>query len=141
MEITIMSQQDFDEALKQYNMAMSEFFKGNPKPINNFYSSCDEISLAQLSGGFVIGRDKVTDLASRNALKYREGANTTFETLAKYATPELAYIVQIERTNAKIGQSNKVVSLALRVTSIFRLEEGVWRLLHRHVDSNVLPLG
>jgi ketosteroid isomerase-like protein len=136
-----MSQQDFDEAVKQYNMAMSDFFKGNPEPINNLYSICDEISLAQLSGPFVLGRNQVTDTASRNAMKYREGAGTTFETLAKYVTPELAYIVQVERTNAKIGGSNEVSSLALRVTSIFRREDGVWKLLHRHVDSNVFPPG
>jgi ketosteroid isomerase-like protein len=136
-----MSQQDFDEAVKQYNMAMSDFFKGNPEPINNLYSICDEISLAQLSGPFVLGRNQVTDTASRNAMKYREGADTTFETLAKYVTPELAYIVQVERTNAKIGGSNEVSSLALRVTSIFRREDGVWKLLHRHVDSNVFPPG
>jgi ketosteroid isomerase-like protein len=136
-----MSQQDFDEAVKQYNMAMSDFFKGNPEPINNLYSICDEISLAQLSGPFVLGRNQVTDTASRNAMKYREGAGTTFETLAKYVTPEFAYIVQVERTNAKIGGSNEVSSLALRVTSIFRREDGVWKLLHRHVDSNVFPPG
>jgi ketosteroid isomerase-like protein len=122
-------------------MAMSDFFKGNPEPINNLYSICDEISLAQLSGPFVLGRNQVTDTASRNAMKYREGAGTTFETLAKYVTPEFAYIVQVERTNAKIGGSNEVSSLALRVTSIFRREDGVWKLLHRHVDSNVFPPG
>ena len=108
-----MSQQDFDEAVKQYNMAMSDFFKGSPEPINKFYSSRDEISLAQLSGPFVLGRKQVTDTASRNAMKYREGM-TTFETLAKFVTPELAYIVQVERTKAKIGGSNEVSSLALR---------------------------
>jgi len=139
MEIKIMSQKDFDEAVKQYNMAMSDFFKGNPDPINNVYSSCNEISLAQLSGPFVLGRKQVTDVASRNAMKYREGVNTTFETLAKHVTPKIAYIIQVERTNAKIGGSNEVSSLALRVTSIFRREDGVWRLLHRHVDSNVFP--
>jgi hypothetical protein len=68
-----MSQQDFDEAVKQYNMAMSDFFKGNPELKNIFYSSCDESSLAQLSGPFVLGRNQVTDTTSRNAMKYREG--------------------------------------------------------------------
>ena len=134
-----MSKQDFDEAVKQYNNAMSDFFKGNPEPINNIYSNCDEISLAQLSGGFILGRNQVTEAASHNSTKYREGAVTTFETLTKYATPELAYIVQVERTKGKMGGSNEVSSLALRVTSIFRLEDGVWKLLHRHVDSNVFP--
>ena len=133
-----MSQQDFDEAVKQYNMAMREFFEGNPEPINRLYSDSDAISLAQLSGPFTISRKQVTNTATRNAAKYREGV-TTFETLAKYVTPEFAYVVQVERTKAKIGGGNEFSSLALRVTSIFRGEGGVWRLLHRHVDSNVAP--
>lgn len=138
--MTIVPKQDFEEAVKQYDRAMSDFFKGNAEPINNLYSSCDDISLAQLSGPVVLDRRQVTDAASRNAMKYREGA-TAFETLAKYETPKLAYIVQVERTKAKIGGNNEVSSLALRVTSIFRREDGAWKLLHRHVDSNVFPPG
>lgn len=138
METTIMLNQDFDETIKEYNKAMSDFFKGNPEPINSIYSKCDEISLAQLSGSFILGRNLVTETASCNAMKYQEG-ETKFETLAKFVTPEFAYIVQVERTNAKIGGSNEFLSLALRATSIFRTEEGIWRLLHRHVDSYVVP--
>ncbi len=134
-----MCRQDFGEALKRYNTAMIEFFKGNSEPINNFYSNCNEISLAQLSGGLVLGRNEVTKAASRNAMNYRESKDTTFETLVKYVTPDLAYIVQVERTKAKIGKSNEVSPLALRVTSILRCEDNVWKLLHRHVDSNVSP--
>jgi ketosteroid isomerase-like protein len=129
-----MSHQNFDEAVKEYEMAMRDFFKGNPETINNIYSSCDKISLAQLSGSFIKGRNQVTEVARQNALKYQEG-NTTFETLAKYVTPELAYLVQVERVDAKIDGKNVISHLALRVTSIFRLEEGFWKLLHRHVDS------
>jgi ketosteroid isomerase-like protein len=134
----ITAQQDFDQAVKQYNLAMSYFFKGNPEPINNFYSKSDKVSLAQLSGGLILGRKPVTDTVIRNALKYQEG-ETTFETLMKYVTPEFAYVIQVERTIAKIGGSKEVSSLALRVTSIFLREGGVWKLLHRHVDSNVFP--
>jgi hypothetical protein len=134
----ITAQQDFDEAMKQYNLAMISFFKGNPEPINNFYSKSDKTSLAQLSGGLVLGRKQVTDTVTRNAMKYQEG-DTTFETLVKYVTPEFAYVIQMERTIAKIGGSKEVSSLALRVTSIFLREGGVWKLLHRHVDSNVFP--
>jgi ketosteroid isomerase-like protein len=133
-----MPHQNFDEAVKEYEMAMREFFKGNPKPLNIIYSSCDEISLAQLSGSFIKGRNQVTEVARQNALKYREG-NTTFETLTKYVTPDVAYIVQVERADAKIDGKNESSTLALRVTSIFRREDGVWKLLHRHVDSYPFP--
>lgn len=134
-----MCQQNFDEVVIQYNRAMSDFFNGNPEPISNIYSNSDEISLAQLAGPFVLGRVPVTETASRNAMKYREAVETTFETLTKHVTPEFAYIVQIERTTTKIGGSNELLSLALGVTSIFQCEDNFWRLLHRLVDSNVFP--
>ncbi len=136
--MAIVLNHDFDEAIKKYGMAMSDFFRGDPEPINSIYSGSDEISLAQLSGSFVLGRNHVTETVRSNARKYREG-NTTFETLTKYVTPEFAYIVQVERTNAKIEGGNEFSSLALRVTSIFRCENGIWKLLHRHVDSYALP--
>ena len=82
-----MSEQNFDETLRQYNIAMSELFKGNPEPINSMYSKSDEISLAQLSGPFVIGRNQVTSTAINNATKYRDGI-TKFETLKKYYSPQ-----------------------------------------------------
>ena len=133
-----MPYQNFDEAVKEYERAMRDFFKGNPKPINDIYSSCDEISLAQLSGSFITGRNEVTEVVRKNALKYREGT-TTFETLTTFVTPEVAYIVQVERVDAKIDGKNKITPLALRVTSIFRREDGIWKLLHRHVDRYPFP--
>ena len=132
-----MIQQDFDEAVKKYDEAMSDFFNGNPEPINNFYSDSDEISLAQLSGLFVLGRKQVTKTVRHNATKYRESTNTTFRTLTKFVSNEFAYIVQIEQTKVKIGGNNEFTPLALRVTSIFRKENSRWKLMHRHVDSNV----
>ena len=132
-----MKPQNFDEAIKRYNTAMSDFFKGNPVSIINLYSNSDEISLAQLSGPFVIGRKQVAETARHNATKYQESKEITFKILVKHVTNEFAYVVHIERVNAKIGGSNLVTHLALRVTSIFQIENSVWRLLHRHVDSNV----
>jgi ketosteroid isomerase-like protein len=49
-------------------------------------------------------------------------------------TPELAYVVHIERAKAKIGRREEVAPLALRVTMIFRPEDGTWKIVYRHAD-------
>jgi ketosteroid isomerase-like protein len=54
--------------------------------------------------------------------------------VAKYVTPELAYTVWIERVKAKVGGREDITQTALRVTMIFRPEEGVWKVVHRHAD-------
>jgi hypothetical protein len=56
------------------------------------------------------------------------------EILEKHATPELAYVVEIERGEAEIGGSEDVTPWALRATMIFRPEEGTWKIVHRHAD-------
>ena len=56
------------------------------------------------------------------------------ETIAKYVTPELAYVVEIERGKAKLGDREDITPFALRVTMIFRPEDGVWKIVHRHAD-------
>jgi ketosteroid isomerase-like protein len=70
----------------------------------------------------------------RAASNYRDGRATGFETLARYVTPELAYVVEVERFEAKVGGSEEIARGALRVTSVIRPEDGKWRVVHRHAD-------
>jgi len=55
-----------------------------------------------------------------------------YEVLAAGASGDLAYVVGIEHTRASIGGAPK--SYSLRVTTIFRREEGEWKVVHRHGD-------
>ena len=66
-------------------------------------------------------------------------ASSTFEEVAKYVTPELACIVEIERYRAKVGGSEAISPVTLRVTSIFRPEDGTWKIVHRHADPITTP--
>ena len=54
--------------------------------------------------------------------------------VAKYVTPELAYVVQMERLEAKVGGREDITPYALRATMILRPEEGTWKVVHRHAD-------
>jgi ketosteroid isomerase-like protein len=64
----------------------------------------------------------------------RDDAATGFEVVAKYTTAELAYVVQIERAESKVGERAEITPYAVRATMIFRAEDGVWKILHRHAD-------
>jgi ketosteroid isomerase-like protein len=56
-----------------------------------------------------------------------------YEVLAAGASGDLAYVVGIEHTTASIsGAAPK--SYSLRVTTIFRRENGEWKVVHRHGD-------
>ncbi len=51
----------------------------------------------------------------------------------------LGFIVDFERTRAKFGTRLDASTIELRVTTIFRLEDGEWKVVHRHADPLTVP--
>jgi ketosteroid isomerase-like protein len=125
---------DFDEVLEQYHLALDEIMKGSPDGYKGVYSHRDDVTLANPFGPPARGWDEVAKTLERAASHYRDGEAPGFENLAKYVTAELAYTVEMERCQAKVEGRNNVTPIAVRVTTIFRPEEGEWRVVHRHAD-------
>jgi ketosteroid isomerase-like protein len=125
---------DFDAVVEQYHLALGEFVKGNPEPAKMMYSHREDVTLANPFGPPVRGWEQVAATVERAASQLREGEKVGFENVAKYVTPELAYIVEVDRTKAKVGGREDIVPFALRVTTIFRPEDGTWKVVHRHAD-------
>jgi ketosteroid isomerase-like protein len=125
---------DLDEVIEQYNLALGEFVKGNPDPVKKMFSHREDVSLANPLGPPAHGWEQVAETIERAASQFRDDEFVGFETVARYVTPELAYIVEMERTKAKVGARDDIAPSALRVTMIFRPEEGIWKVVHRHAD-------
>jgi ketosteroid isomerase-like protein len=126
--------EDLDEVVEQCQLALREFVKGNPEPMQMMFSHQEDVTLANPLGPPARGWEQVAATTERAASQVRDGEITGFETVAKYVTPELAYIVWIERNKGKLGAREDIVLFPLRVTLIFRPEEGTWKLVHRHAD-------
>ena len=75
----------------------------------------------------------------RAASNLRDGGMVAFEEVAKYVTPELAYTVWLERQQARVGGRQDITPFVLRVTMIYRLEDGTWKVVHRHADPITTP--
>jgi ketosteroid isomerase-like protein len=130
---------DFAEVLGQYHLALDAIMKGSPDGYKKLYSRRDDVTLANPFGPPVRGWDEVAQTLERAASHYRDGEATGFENVAKYITPELAYTVEMERCKAKVEGREDVTPIAVRVTTIFRLEDGEWKVVHRHADPITAP--
>jgi ketosteroid isomerase-like protein len=131
---------DVDQLIEQYQLALGEFVKGNPEPVQKLYSHRDDVTLANpLVGPPARGWEQVAEAQRRGASQLRDGEITGFEVIAKYVTPELAYVVWLERQQAKVGGRQDVTPFTLRVTMIFRPEDGTWKVVHRHADPIATP--
>ena len=72
---------------------------------------------------------------------YRDGRAVGFDRLAEHVGEDVAYLVEVERFEAKMGGRDDVSPVSLRCTSIFRREDGDWRLVDRHADPITVARG
>jgi ketosteroid isomerase-like protein len=130
---------DVDKLIERYHLALDEFMKGNPEPVQRLFSHREDATLANPQGPAVRGWGHVAEAMERAASTRRDGRFIGFETLAKHATPELAYVVELEHLEAKIYGGEDITPYTLRVTMIFRPEDGEWKMVHRHADPITTP--
>ncbi len=126
--------EDVDKLIEHYHQALDEFMKGNPEPAKRLFSHREDVTLANPYGPPVRGWEQVAHTLEHAASLRRDGEIIAIQVISKYVTPELAYIVEIEQAKAKVGVRKDITPYALRVTMIFRPEDGIWKVIHRHAD-------
>ena len=134
-QMVVVAVDNVDELIERYYRAQGEFLRGNPEPVKDLFSHREDVTLANPYGPPVRGWEKVAEAVEHAASLRSDGTFVEWQIVAKYVSPELAYVVQIERAEAKIGAREDITPLAVRATMIFRPEEdGEWKIVHRHAD-------
>jgi ketosteroid isomerase-like protein len=126
--------EDLNEVLEEFQLAQGEFLKGNTEPMNKLFSHQEDVTLNNPLSPPAHGWDEVAGTMERAASQFRDGKSTSYEILAKHVTSELAYVVEIERGEGKVGGGQDITPYVLRATMIFRPEDGTWKIVHRHAD-------
>lgn len=67
------------------------------------------------------------------------GGHTQLEVFQTYASGDLAVLVAVERQHGTVAPLPSQ-DWSLRITLVFRHEDGVWRLVHRHADPLTRPI-
>jgi ketosteroid isomerase-like protein len=126
---------EHDLPLEEYHRAGREITNGNPDVYKSLYSRRDDVTLANPFGPPARGWSEVSATLDRAAGHYRDGEAVGFENVSTVVTEELAYTVEIERYRARVGGAAELSPVAVRVTTVYRHEDGVWKVVHRHGDA------
>ncbi len=126
----------FDQAVEQYHAALLEFVKGRHEPVRQMFSQREDVVLWNPLRPFARGPSEVAETLERAASHFADG-ECDFERVSTFATPELAYILEVERFRATVDGNQG--SGALRVTTVLRPEENGWKVAHRHADPITTP--
>jgi len=131
--------EDLDQAIQQHHASVDEFARGSSRALELLYSRRDDVTLGNPFGPFVRGFDQVARTMELAAEHYREGEAIAFDEIARYVGPDLACTVEVERLRARIGGGEEQSPISLRCTTLYRREDGVWRIVHRHADPITTP--
>jgi ketosteroid isomerase-like protein len=126
--------EDLDQVIEQFDLAQGELLKGNSDPVKEFFSHREDVTLNNPFGPPARGWEQVAATTERAASQFRDGEIVGYELIEKHVTSELAYVVRVERGEAKVGGREDTTPITLRVTMIFRPEDDTWKIVHRHAD-------
>jgi len=114
--------------------AERELHKGDIKPRLELWTRKDPVTLFGAIGMVNSGWDEVGETFGWLASTFSNFQSYDMEIIAADVSGDLAYTVAIERHVTSINDG-PVEPHALRVTQIYRREDGEWKVVHRHGDA------
>jgi ketosteroid isomerase-like protein len=106
---------------------------GNLEPRLRTWSHHDPVTIFGALGVDKNGWDEVSQSFQWLASRFSDFTAITFELVAAGVTGNLAYTVGYERSTGSVSESADR-TITLRVTHVYRQEDGEWKIVHRHAD-------
>ena len=123
----------FDEFMQQRRKVAQAFVNGDPGPLREISTQADPATLYGPGGGIEQGAAHVLAVNEAGSRQFREGS-TELEVLHQAAEGDLAYWTGWQHARVLPEGTKEPVPMSLRVTEVFRREDGAWKLVHRHAD-------
>jgi ketosteroid isomerase-like protein len=118
-------------ASDQFYVALNKLFIGDMASMDAIWSHRKDVTYMGPGGGFRVGWDAVCkDLASQAAMKLRGSVKPSQVKIT--AGSDLATVSNMEEGANVVRGKKSVVSL--RATSIYRKENGHWKMIGHHTD-------
>ena len=118
--------------LPRLTAADTALHNGNAAPRKALWSTTDPVTLFG-AAMMTTGWPRIEATFDRLATQFSDCTAFDIEVVAADASGDLAYLVAFEHTTASIG-GDLPAPYVLRVTTIFRREAEVWKVVHRHAD-------
>jgi len=122
----------FADVLSREQSAEAAMYLGDPEPFKALWSRGDDVSLFGAFGPCKKRRHQVEKTVDWVASRYRAGV-VTAEYEVVHVGADLAYTVSYEIGDVVL-EGAPMTRQRLRVTQVYRREDGEWRLVRRHGD-------
>lgn len=128
---------DLYETMDKAVAALSHLASGDPEPYKALWSHGQDVTVLGGFGGYALGWDQVSQNTEWAASRFRGAKSFAIKMLANGSSGDLAYAIWIEHGEVRVEGRDDYVPIVVRVTHIFRGEDGAWKIIHRHGDAVV----
>jgi ketosteroid isomerase-like protein len=129
------ARETFDDFMKRREAAAKAYVRGDPDPVIDLTVRRDPASFFGPDGSKTEGINAVLSDYRKGASHFGPNSICHFEILQKRASGDEAFWTGFQVANIQMKQEGDAVPMRLRVTEVFRVEDGEWRLAHRHADQ------
>jgi ketosteroid isomerase-like protein len=130
------AEQDVAELVRHHADANAGFMRGDMQRYLQLVSHADDYTLMAPFGGAPTHGFDASDERLAQMSRYFRNGTTALELVQAYATRDMVVLAVIERQRAEVG-GLPLQDWSLRVTLVYRRDDGDWRLVHRHADPLV----
>ena len=106
--------------------------QGDPAPRRALWSRREPVSVLGAWGN-AQGQHELDELFASLGRSFSDCTSYAFELVAHDVAGEMAYTAGFEHTSASVDGEPRTYTL--RATQVYRLEDGRWRVAHRHGDT------
>jgi NAD(P)H-dependent FMN reductase/ketosteroid isomerase-like protein len=124
----------FGAFMKQREKIAEDYVNGNAASLKAIVTHSEPATFFSPRGDRLEGADAVVGRYERDAASFRQGGSTNLEVLQAGASGELAFWTGLQHAKARMGKNGQPAEMTLRITEVFRLEDGGFKLVHRHAD-------
>jgi ketosteroid isomerase-like protein len=124
----------FDTFMQQRRHVATAFVNGDPTPLREISTSADPATFYGPGGGIEQGAAHVLAVNEAGSRQFQRGGSTELEVLHYAANGDLGYWTGWQHASVRTAGATEPTPMKLRVTEIFRRENGAWKLIHRHAD-------
>jgi ketosteroid isomerase-like protein len=125
--------EDFQQTLNRQLAAYDTLYLGDPGAWMALWSRRDPVSLFGAWGPCKTGWDELSRTFHWVASRFTAARDSRFDIEVAEVSGDLAYTVGYERAEMSID-GGPMRPWTVRVTHIYRREDGEWKLVHRHGD-------
>jgi ketosteroid isomerase-like protein len=134
------SAEELAEVIRRTGEAAVAYIRGDLRRYAALIPHSDEFTLMPPNGGDLVRGFDLSEENVATTAEFFRGGDAELEVLAAHASGDLLVLVAVERQTGEVG-GTPAQDWSLRVTLVFQREEGQWRLVHRHADALVHPIG